>query len=309
MSKTVQTAIGKLAVVLGLALLAACGPRKWHPRRLRRLPRSLSSSRRSRNRSRCGRCPRAAPSIDMLVPAVGPDGVRNTVNARLNPLEAVWNFRSGWNVAALNCLDARYQPILDGYKTLLTEPFRSALTKVNTELDKQYRAEVRAQGPRRSARARPIMTQVYNYFAPAAGARLFLRRGAADQPGGAAHAPDATSMPSPLALAAQARGGVRASSSRTWSGTGSMSRHGMRDTACPSAYGAGQSGGAVYTNATYGRQARRERCHRRHSRWRRISTSSPPGRRAAGPRERTVLPQQPVFSSQPVVQAAPSGGN
>ena len=99
----------------------------------------------------------------MLLPAIGPDGIRNTVNARLNPLEAVWNFRSAWNVAALNCLGPHYQPILDGYKAMLTAHGKR-LTKINGEIDKQYRAEV---GPgTKVIRARESYnTQVYNYFA------------------------------------------------------------------------------------------------------------------------------------------------
>jgi len=159
MNMKVQTAIRKLAVALGFVLLAACGPTKPPastpppppvvvvapepaPIPMRPIP------------------PRNA-SAGMLIPAVGADGVRDTVNAHLNPLEAVWNFRAAWNVAALNCLDARYQPILDGYKVLLTK-HKKRLTKVNTDLDKQYRTEYGAKATRtREA----YLTQVYNYFA------------------------------------------------------------------------------------------------------------------------------------------------
>jgi len=165
MDGAMKNAIGKLAAIAGLALLAACGPQKVvsapppppppppvvvvvtpqpEPVPMRPLP------------------PRAA-SIDMVLPTVGPDGVRNTVNARLNSLEAVWNLRSGWNVAALNCLETRYQPILDGYKALLTAHAKR-LTKVNTDLDKQYRTEFGA-GTKAIRAREAYMTQLYNYFA------------------------------------------------------------------------------------------------------------------------------------------------
>ena len=165
MNDAVKKAIAKLAAIFGLALLAACGPQKVvsapppppppppvvvvvapqpEPVPMRPLP------------------PRSA-SIGMALPAVGPDGVRNTVNAHLNPLEAVWNLRSGWNVAALNCLDPRYQPILDGYKALL-KTHAKRLTKVNTDLDKQYRTEFGA-GVKAIRAREAYMTQLYNYFA------------------------------------------------------------------------------------------------------------------------------------------------
>ncbi|OJW73892.1 MAG: hypothetical protein BGO57_02485 [Sphingomonadales bacterium 63-6] len=99
----------------------------------------------------------------MTIPVLGVDGVRQTVNAHLDPLETVWNFRSALNVAALNCLDARYQPILDGYKTLLAKQGKR-LSKVNADLDKQYRKEFGA-GAKATRAREAYMTQVYNYFA------------------------------------------------------------------------------------------------------------------------------------------------
>lgn len=101
----------------------------------------------------------AAP--DAYIPAMGEDGVRQTVIARMTPLEAVWNFRAAWNVAALNCVDTRYQEVLDGYKLLLAN-YDKRLTAVNRDLDRQYRKDHGGQATRlREA----YMTQVYNYFA------------------------------------------------------------------------------------------------------------------------------------------------
>jgi hypothetical protein len=105
--------------------------------------------------------PPAGAAVDAYIPDKGEDGVRQTVIARMNPAEAVWNFRAAWNVAALNCVDARYQEVLDGYKLLLAN-YSRRLTAVNRDLDKQYRTEHGAQATRlREA----YMTKVYNYFA------------------------------------------------------------------------------------------------------------------------------------------------
>ena len=97
----------------------------------------------------------------MAIPSIGTDGVRETVISHMGTLEAVWNFRAGLNVAALNCLDARYQPILDGYTAMLSDHEQRLLT-VNRELDRQYRAE---HGGRTTREREAYMTQVYNYFA------------------------------------------------------------------------------------------------------------------------------------------------
>ncbi|MCB5426298.1 hypothetical protein H0274_13600 [Altererythrobacter sp. CC-YST694] len=107
--------------------------------------------------------PPGGAAADMTIPVLGVDGVRQTVNAHLDPLETVWNFRSALNVAALNCLDPQYQPILDNYKTLLTKQGKR-LSKVNADLDKQYRKEFGA-GAKATRAREAYMTQVYNYFA------------------------------------------------------------------------------------------------------------------------------------------------
>jgi hypothetical protein len=73
----------------------------------------------------------------------------------------VWNFRAAWNVAALNCQDARHGEVLDGYKLLLAR-YDKRLTAVNRELDRQYRT---SHGGQATRQREAYMTQVYNYFA------------------------------------------------------------------------------------------------------------------------------------------------
>jgi hypothetical protein len=99
----------------------------------------------------------------MAVPGKDAAGVRQTVNTALDPIEALWNFRSGWNVAALNCNLAEDSRVIEGYSSFLRR-FATPLSAANSELDRRTRrlhstsaAAVRARESR--------MTAVYNYFA------------------------------------------------------------------------------------------------------------------------------------------------
>ncbi|HZF46850.1 MAG TPA: hypothetical protein VEZ26_10965, partial [Sphingomonadaceae bacterium] len=164
MSRIVQFPLRKLSALTaatGLALLAACAappppaPPPPPPVAVVIVPEPEPIPMRP--------IPPGGAAVDMPIPVLGVDGVRQTVNAHLDPLETVWNFRSAWNVAALNCLDPRYQPILDGYKALLTKQSKR-LSKINSDLDKQYRKEFGA-GAKATRAREAYMTQVYNYFA------------------------------------------------------------------------------------------------------------------------------------------------
>ncbi|MBX7496622.1 hypothetical protein K3172_12225 [Qipengyuania sp. 6B39] len=99
----------------------------------------------------------------MAIPRVGADGLRQTVNVGISDDEKVWHFRSAWNVAALNCLDPRYQPVLDGYSDYIKTHGRS-LKRVNDRIEALYRKD--ASTKRAGIMARETqMTMVYNYFA------------------------------------------------------------------------------------------------------------------------------------------------
>jgi len=151
-------AVYRLSAVSVLGLLAACGPKEpvntappppppvvvVKPEPIAMRPRAPGD---------------AAPSF--IIPARAADGGFMTVNQGLSSLEAVWNYRSGMNVAALNCMDPIYQPILENYRTLLTKHGKR-LTKVNSDLDKQYRSE---HGRNATKMREAHMTSVYNYFA------------------------------------------------------------------------------------------------------------------------------------------------
>jgi hypothetical protein len=98
----------------------------------------------------------------MQIPAVGPDGARLTINKNLNANETLWHVRSGWNVAALNCLGPEYQPILDGYRAFLKK-YSGKLAATNSALEMQYRKTAGSADAGIRTRER-VSTQVYNYF-------------------------------------------------------------------------------------------------------------------------------------------------
>jgi len=103
----------------------------------------------------------------MPIPPMGADGVRQTINTGLDDNDTIWNLRSVWNVAALNCLDEAHKPILDGYGAFLKKNAKK-LTAVNAAIEKKYLASEGSVAGGRQARE-VHMTQVYNYFAtPAA---------------------------------------------------------------------------------------------------------------------------------------------
>jgi len=109
----------------------------------------------------------------MNLPARGPDGRRVTVNSNVSGDQLVWNLRSAWNVAALNCLAPEYQPILDGYRAFLTQNVKG-LKAVNDRIEKSYTSRFRVKRDAIVARD-GYTTQVYNFFAEPAARAGFCR--------------------------------------------------------------------------------------------------------------------------------------
>lgn len=109
--------------------------------------------------------PRPLPPLGaaagLTVPPLGVNGVRMTVNTGITPAQTLWNLRSAYNVAALNCLNPEHADILVGYKKFLTGN-KKALAAANKAVDGEYRKRFGNEWIRpREA----YMTQVYNYFA------------------------------------------------------------------------------------------------------------------------------------------------
>ncbi|WP_231568367.1 hypothetical protein [Novosphingobium malaysiense] len=105
--------------------------------------------------------PSGAP-LDMTIPPIDANGERHTVNTGISTSQAVWNLRSAYNVAALNCMEPQYAPILAGYKRFL-DVYDKQLDAANKEIDSSFRA---GNSARAALRARETyQTQVYNFFA------------------------------------------------------------------------------------------------------------------------------------------------
>lgn len=109
----------------------------------------------------------------MDMPAIGADGRRITVNSNLSDDQLVWNLRSAWNVAALNCLAPEYEPILDGYRAFLNGNV-CPLKAVNDRIEKSFTSRFRVRRDAMVARD-GYTTQVYNFFALPAARSGFCR--------------------------------------------------------------------------------------------------------------------------------------
>lgn len=104
--------------------------------------------------------PMGAP-LDMPVPPMDATGNRHTVNSGISTAQAVWNLRSAYNVAALNCVEMQYTPILDGYKRFL-KVYAKQLDSANKQVDASFHT---VQPGRAGIVARETyQTQVYNFF-------------------------------------------------------------------------------------------------------------------------------------------------
>jgi len=101
----------------------------------------------------------AAPN--MAIPARTADGARRTVNSEVSAAQALWNLRSAYNVAALNCTGEQGAPILAGYAEF-QKKYAKTLTTANRNLDKEYRTRFGAKAIRERE---AYQTQVYNFFA------------------------------------------------------------------------------------------------------------------------------------------------
>jgi len=142
----------KGSALAALAALSACGP-KAPPKLPPAPPPKIVIP------------PRPYPPMgsapNLATPPMGIDGARRTVNYGLTDAQKVWNLRSAYNVAALNCQKPEHSGILEGYKEFLKKNAK-VLTKVNKTIDEEFRSRTGAT----YVRAREAyMTQVYNYFA------------------------------------------------------------------------------------------------------------------------------------------------
>lgn len=97
----------------------------------------------------------------LSTPAMGADGLRASVNRNISPSQALWNLRSGYNVAALNCLEPRHSEIVINYRAFL-KAHAKTLKATNLKVDAEWRGRYGAGFVRNREK---YMTEVYNHFA------------------------------------------------------------------------------------------------------------------------------------------------
>ncbi len=98
---------------------------------------------------------------DLIIPASDLNGRRLTPNVDLTPEQALWQFRIGLNVAALNCRGPDDQILIDNYSRFLSNNRRAiaaAERAVIAELARQT-------GTNGIAVRDSLSTRLYNYFA------------------------------------------------------------------------------------------------------------------------------------------------
>ncbi len=100
-------------------------------------------------------------SPNFATPPVGADGLRVSVNRNISSAQMTWNLRSGYNVAALNCLEPRHAKIVVNYRAFL-RTHAKALRAANLKVDNEWRGKYGAGFIK--AREK-YMTEVYNRFA------------------------------------------------------------------------------------------------------------------------------------------------
>jgi len=104
--------------------------------------------------------PQGAPE-QMTIPPIDASGNRHTVNSGISTSQAVWNLRSAYNVAALNCVEPQFAPILAGYKRFLNV-YAKPLNAANKEIDASFRTQ--HKGRAAIVARETYQTQVYNFF-------------------------------------------------------------------------------------------------------------------------------------------------
>lgn len=100
-------------------------------------------------------------SANIYLPPADANGLRQSVNRNISTNQMVWNLRSAYNVAALNCTAAKHADILPRYKEFLTTHGK-ALNAVNKKIDAEFKERFGAKfiAPRES-----YLTALYNHYA------------------------------------------------------------------------------------------------------------------------------------------------
>ena len=101
----------------------------------------------------------AAPTL--VTPEIGADGQRESVNRKVSTNQMVWNLRSAYTVAALDCLDPRNAQILTNYRSFLVRN-AGALKSVYDGMDHEFREKYQRGGEKLRD---DYLTVLYNHYA------------------------------------------------------------------------------------------------------------------------------------------------
>ena len=99
-------------------------------------------------------------SINTIVPQLRPDGLRQTINRDLGPLETLWHVRAALNVAALSCTAPQYARLIDDYNAFIGNN-KKYLRNANNAIISKYRRE---QGSGYKQAHDRHQTSLYNFW-------------------------------------------------------------------------------------------------------------------------------------------------
>ncbi len=100
-------------------------------------------------------------SDNIYLPPADANGLRQSVNRNISTNQMVWNLRSAYNVAALNCTASKHADILPRYKDFLTAHGKT-LNAVNKKIDAEFKQRF---GPKFIAPRESYLTALYNHYA------------------------------------------------------------------------------------------------------------------------------------------------
>ncbi|NRD89102.1 hypothetical protein C8024_06035 [Sphingopyxis sp. BSNA05] len=95
-----------------------------------------------------------------IVPALRADGLRETINRDLGPLETLWHVRAALNVAALSCTGPLYDRLVDDYNAFIKNNSAS-LRNANNAIIRKFQRDV---GSGYKTEHDRHQTQLYNYW-------------------------------------------------------------------------------------------------------------------------------------------------
>ncbi len=99
-------------------------------------------------------------SINTIVPQLRPDGLRQTINRDIGPLETLWHVRAALNVAALSCTGAQYSRLVSDYNAFIGNN-KKFLRNANNAIIRKYRSD---HGSGYKQAHDRHQTSLYNYW-------------------------------------------------------------------------------------------------------------------------------------------------